>query len=292
MADTALAEPPRSPAQLVRNHWFIGLGLAVLGAPTLLSLGRQVWSTEAGAQGPIVLFTGAWLIWRKMPTLRKEAVLGSAWITGLVAAASLALYIFGRAYDFISLEVGGLYGMALACLYSYVGHRALLKMWFPLFYMAFIVPPPGWLIDGVTAPLKEFVSFAATNLLQLFGLPIVREGVTLFVAQYQLLVEDACSGMNSLTGLIAISLFYIYLLRDASWRYSLFLICLVIPIAVVANIIRIIILVLLTVFAGDGVAQGFLHVSAGLFLFAVALALVFSIDHMISLLRARSRSAA
>ena len=114
------------------------------------------------------------------------------------------------------------------------------------------------------------------------GIPITREGVTLFVAQYQLLVEDACSGMNSLVGLIAISLFYIYLLRNASWRYSLVLLCLVIPIAIIANIIRIIVLVLLTYFFGDAVAQGFLHNLAGLFLFATALMLVFGVDNLIS----------
>jgi exosortase/archaeosortase family protein len=109
------------------------------------------------------------------------------------------------------------------------------------------------------------------------------------VAQYQLLVEDACSGMNSITGLVAISLFYIYLLRNASWRYSIVLVALVIPIAIIANIIRVATLVLLTYFFGDAVAQGFLHMAAGLLLFTSALALVFLVDHIISFTRARWR---
>ena len=70
------------------------------------------------------------------------------------------------------------------------------------------------------------------------------------VGPYQLLVEDACSGMNSLIGLIAITLFYIYLLRNASWRYSAFLVALIIPIAIMANVLRIITLILLTYFFG------------------------------------------
>ena len=84
------------------------------------------------------------------------------------------------------------------------------------------------------------------------------------------------------TGLVAISLFYIYLLRNASWRYSLFLVALVIPIAIVANIIRIVVLVLLTYFFGDAVAQGFLHMAAGIFLFVTALLLVFAVDNLMS----------
>jgi exosortase len=280
------------PAARFLRHWPLVLGLAALAVPTFITLGKQVWSTESGAQGPIVLCTGLWLLWRRIPTLEKDAVPGAPWLTGLMTVGALALYTFGRAYDFISLETAGLYGVALAFLHSYFGVRALLGIWFPLLYLAFMVPPPGWLIDSLTAPLKEFVSLIATDVLQLFGIPIVREGVTLQVAQYELLVEDACSGMNSLTGLIAISLFYIYLLRNASWRYSLFLVCLVIPIAIVANIIRIMVLVLLTYFFGDGVAQGFLHMTAGLFLFATALALVFAIDHLISLVRNRMRKVA
>jgi len=277
--------------KVVLEHWILWLAIAVLAVPTAITLGQQVWATEAGAQGPIVLFTGIWLLSRKFDQMRAEAVRGASWLTGLMLAGGLTLYVFGRAYDFISLEVAGLYGVCLAYLHAYVGFRVLLKNWFPLLYLGFIVPPPGWLIDSMTAPLKEFVSHVATNLLQLCGIPIMREGVTLMVAQYQLLVEDACSGMNSLTGLIAISLFYIYLLRNASWRYSLFLVCLVVPIAIVANIIRIIVLVLLTYFFGDGVAQGFLHVTAGLFLFATALALVFAVDNLMSSLLLRRKKA-
>jgi exosortase/archaeosortase family protein len=108
------------------------------------------------------------------------------------------------------------------------------------------------------------------------------------VGAYQLLVEDACSGLNSLIGLIAITTFYIYLLRRASWRYSLFLVMLIIPIAIIANVLRIVILILLTYFFGDAVGQGFLHVTAGLFLFALSLALMFAIDWLISHLLKRS----
>src|ERR1700759_5111010 len=102
-------------------------------------------------------------------------------------------------------------------------------------------------------------------------MPVSREGVTIHVGAYQLLVEDACSGMNSLIGLTAISLFYIYLLRGASARYAGVLTLFVIPIAIVGNILRIMILVLLTYFFGDAVAQGFAHFTAGIFLFAIAL---------------------
>ena len=280
--EPSVSAPASRQALRLPRAWPLYLGLAAMAGPTVLTLGSQVWSKESGAHGPIVVATGLWLVWRKREELQSMAEPGAPWLIALGLLVSLPLYVFGRAYDFVSLEVAGLLGACITALYAHVGLKAVLKNWFPLLYLGFIIPPPGWLMDGLTAPLKILVSKAATDLLQMFGIPIFRQGVTLIVAQYQLLVEDACSGMNSLTGLTAISLFYIYLLRNASWRYSLALAALVIPIAIIANIVRIIILVLLTYYFGNAVAQGFLHETAGMVLFATALMLVFLLDNLMS----------
>jgi exosortase len=166
-------------------------------------------------------------------------------------------------------------------LHDALGLSVLLKNWFVIFYLGFAVPPPGTLIDRITAPLKQFVSEVAMRSVSLFGIPASRQGVTIYVSKYQLLMEDACSGMNSLVGLTAISLLYIYLLRGSSARYALLMTAFVIPIAIVGNILRVIVLILLTYFAGDEVAQGFLHYTAGFILFAIDLLLVFALDNLL-----------
>ena len=177
-------------------------------------------------------------------------------------------------------------------MYSAVGLPGMKKAWFPLVYMMFVIPPPHVWLDKLTTPLKEFVSFAAANTLHAVGLPVSREGVTIYVAQYQLLVEDACSGLNSLIGLTAVSLLYVYLRRRSSPGYAAVLIAFVLPIAVLSNIVRIMMLILLTYFGGDDLAQGFLHMTTGLFLFALALLLVFALDEGLGWLAARRRKTA
>lgn len=280
--------------QTIDRAWLLSRGpwilLAVaLSAPTLYRLGVQVWSRDIGAHGPIVLATGLWLVWRKLPSMTEEARPGHIALTTLGVLVSLPIYVFGRAYDVISLEAAGLYGFAMSLMHDRFGVRTLAKNWFPLLYLALLLPLPGWMIDQFTAPLKLLVSVLSFGVVEPMGIPIVREGVTMTAGPYQLLVEDACSGLNSLIGLIAITLFYIYLLRNAGWRYSLFLLCLIIPVAIIANVLRIVTLILLTYNFGDAVGQGFLHVTAGLFLFAVALVLMFAIDNVASrLLRVRS----
>jgi exosortase len=266
----------------LRILWPLLLGFAVLMVPTSFTLADQIWSREAGAHGPIIILTGLWLLWRQLPDLNRDARPGNNILTALLLLATLGLYVFGRSYDFVYLEAGGLYAAALTLIYAEIGFAPMRRNWFPFVYLCFAIPPPHWLLDAVTAPLKRFVSTAATSSLQLFDIPVSHEGVTIFVSQYQLLVEDACSGMNSLIGLIAISLLYIYLAHGSSWRHSLTLMLFIVPIAILANILRIMFLILLTYFFGDAVGQGFLHVSAGMALFAVSLLIIFALDQLLT----------
>jgi exosortase len=258
--------------------WPLATGLIALGVPAALSLGSETWSNDAGAHGPLVIATAIWLLWREQSELRTRGLPGRFWIVCCALAPALAMYIAGEAFDFITLEALGLYIVAVTIFYAIFGAREIARNWFIFVYLLFAVPPPRSWLDMATFPLKQFVSSLAVNLLQLFGLPVSHQGVVIYAAQYQFLVEDACSGLNSIIGLIAISLLYIYLARRSSWRYAMLLATLTIPIAIIANMIRIVVLILLTLWAGDDVAQGFMHFAAGIVLFAIALGMIFLID--------------
>jgi exosortase len=152
------------------------------------------------------------------------------------------------------------------------------KLWFPLVYLLFVFPPPDTLVALFTQPLKIWISKAAVNFLYLFGYPIAGAGVTIQVGQYQLLVAAACSGINSLISLSAISLFYVYMRHQMNWRYAALLMLAIVPVAIFANFIRVLILILLTYHFGDAVAQGFFHNFAGMTMFVTALLTIFGID--------------
>lgn len=270
---------------VLAQHWPIFIGLAVLLGPTLFGVATQSWTGEAGVHGPIVLATGIWLFarrWKELLSIRRAGGLG---LTLAVLIPSLLVYAFGRGFGFLALEALALLGVFVAVFYASFGLEAVKRMWFPIVYLLFVVPIPGWVITTLTAPMKEYVSSSATWLLGHAGYPIVREGVTLYVAQYQLLVEDACAGLNSLISLTAISLFYIYILHNASWRYALFLMLWIIPVALAANLVRVIILVLITYHFGNAAAQGFLHSTAGLVMFATALLGIFLVDSLMTPVR-------
>ncbi|WP_327463794.1 exosortase V [Sphingomonas sp.] len=271
--------------QMLAKHWPLLGGIALLLVPTMIGIATQSWTGEAGVHGPIVLATGIWLFARRWKELQSIQQPGRWTWTLALLVPSLLAYAFSRAFGFLATEALALGGVFVAIFYGWFGAEAVKRMWFPLLYMAFVVPMPGWVVTTLTSPMKEWVSWSATWLLGKAGYPIVREGVTLYVAQYQLLVEDACAGLNSLISLTAISLFYIYILHNASWRYALFLMFWIIPVALLANLVRVIILVLITYHMGNAAAQGFLHSTAGLVMFATALIGIFMVDGLMTPVR-------
>lgn len=281
------AETPKHIGEALKFHWPILLGYLALALPTLYAVGTQAWSLEIGTHGPIVLATGMWLIARVVRSMPLRQP-GDAALTALLMIVALPIYVFGRAYDFLSLETGALWIITIGAAWSLFG-REIRDMAFPLVYLAFLIPPPGWMVDQLTAPLQQFVSYLASEVLLFFGYPIIRSGVTIFVAQYQLLVEQACSGMNSLIGLTAISLFYIYIIYGSSWRYSILLTGLILPIAIIANVMRVITLVLITYHFGDAAAQGFLHSTTGIVMFTFVLLLLVAFDSVLRKVLAVSR---
>jgi exosortase len=125
------------------------------------------------------------------------------------------------------------------------------------------------------------VSWVVESLLYQLGYPIARAGVVLNIGPYQLLVADACAGLNSMFTLEALGLLYMNLMGYTSrWR-NLLLALLIVPISFCANVVRVVVLVLVTYYLGDDAGQGFIHDFAGLLLFLVGLLLMLATDGLL-----------
>jgi exosortase len=144
--------------------------------------------------------------------------------------------------------------------------------------MMFMVPLPAIVVDTVTQPMKLAVSTVAMAALEMAQYPIARSGVILQLGPYQLLVADACAGLHTLFTLEAMGLLYLNVVKSASAFRNITLAILIVPISFFANVIRVIVLALITFHLGDAAGQGFLHGFAGMVLFMTALLLIMSLD--------------
>ena len=263
--------------------WPVGLGLALLFIPTYIRLNAGSWNDETYAHGPFVLLVVIWMIVRKWPSLIATEAKSAPIAGGATLFFGLLLYVVGRSQGLILFEVGAQIPILAGVVLLLLGWRALRTLWFPLFFLLFFVPLPGFVIDAATSPLKMQVSQVVESLLYMSGYPIARVGVTLHVGPYQLLVADACSGLNSIYSLSAMGLLYLYLMQHKSWTRNALLIASILPMAFMANVLRVIILVLVTYYMGDEAGQGFIHDFAGISLFIFGLLLLFALDNVLGL---------
>lgn len=261
--------------------WPVYAGLAILFGPTFYDLFTGAWIGEEQGHGPIIFFLALWLIWRKWPDVMAAvgpATAGS-WTGWPVLAAGLMFHLLGRSQKILMFEVASIVVVMAALVLLKFGSRALRVLWFPFFFMLFLIPLPSELVAAVTMPMKMAVSWVTEHILFALGYPISRSGVVLQMGQYQLLVADACAGLQTLLTLEALGLFYLNLMRHPSAFRNITLAILIIPISFTANVIRVIALTLITYYFGDAAGQGFLHGFAGMVLFVTALLLILAVDN-------------
>jgi exosortase B len=279
MSTTITAMPtassgPRERVALIA----LGLGLSLLLLPTYVRLHETLWNEEAYEHGLIVVVLFWWLVWRQRSLLLAPST--QAWPSlGLGAAlCGMFLYFVGRSQNLPLFEVSGHIPLLAGLLLAIYGMPTLRRFWFPLLFLVFMIPLPGFITLGITGELKQQVSWMAEVLLYQAGYPIARDGVVITVGQYRMLVADACAGLNSIYSLSAMGVLYMYLVQRAGFWHNAILLASILPIAIAANLIRVLVLILLTYHLGDEAGQGYMHGASGILLFVVALLLLIAFD--------------
>jgi exosortase B len=278
---TVLDARPARP--IAWQEWLpVLIGLLALYLPTFYGLATGIWQDDDYAHGPIILAVVLWLIWDKRAVLWSGPAARAPGAGVALLVFGLLLYVLGRSQGISVLEIGALIPILGGVLVAMRGWAALRASWFLLLFIVYLVPLPGTFVDAITGPLKQNVSLLAENILYSAGYPIARNGVMLTIGNYQLLVADACSGINSMFSLSAVGLLYLYLMRHKSWLHNAIVLACLLPIAFIANTVRVVVLVLITYYFGDEAGQGFVHQFSGMVLFVVALLTILLIDAVLT----------
>ena len=250
--------------------------------PTFITLAQGPWQTEQEGHGPLIIAAAVWLVWQSRYKLRAATISPAPVLGWLVLVVGLVILVLSRNQDIWFLEVASEIPVLAGCVLLLAGWDILRILAFPIGFLIFSAPAPGWMVDAATVPLKVLISDLVTNGLYALGYPIAQNGVVIQIGPYQLLVQDACSGMNSIFALSAISVFYVYAFRWHEKIRALILLALIIPITITANFLRVVSLVLITYYGGVEMIEGVVHDLTGIVLFIVAVGLMFLCDGLIS----------
>lgn len=267
--------------------WPALLGGSIIAAyvPTVSSLIDGPWQTEQEGHGPLMIAASLWLVWQSRDKLNQVKI-STAPVAGWVLLVfGLALMFLARIQQgLLTFETFSIIPVIAGSVLIVAGWPTLRILAFPIGFLLFAVPMPDWVIDAATVPLKVFISNMVTRILYASGYPIAQNGVMIMIGSYQLLVKDACSGMNSIFALSAIGVFYAYAFRWEEKIRSLILLASIIPITILANFVRVIALVLIAYYGGPDMLEGLVHDLTGIGLFVVAVILLFLMDGLLGIL--------
>ena len=257
-------------------------GYAVMYLPVYWWAAGSIWQSDDHAHGAIVLAVVIWLFWTLRGAIADAETRPARWLGSLSFGFGLLMYIVGRVFSISIFEMASQIFVISGALLLLKGPAALRVAWFPIFYLIFMIPLPGVLVDAITGPLKQWISSIVQSMLFAVGYPISNSGVILTIGQFQLMVADACSGLNSMFSLSALGTLFMYVMKRKSVLHNAIMLASILPIAFAANIVRVTLLVLLTYHFGDEAGQGFLHGAAGMALMLVALLIFFVLDAVIA----------
>jgi exosortase len=268
----------------VEEYWPITLLAVVtlaLYTPVLSRLMRQFYDDPNYSHGFFVPAFSGYLIWNRRRQIAGIKNLPSNW-GAIPVLISLAILYLGNIGSELFLQRISLVGVITGLILYFAGWRRMWAVAFPIAFLLFMIPLPAVIFNQIVFPLQLLASRFATSCLETLNLfPVMREGNLLILDRYTLEVVDACSGIRSLTSLLALAMGYSYL-AERKMKVRIFLVLAMVPVAIVSNGIRVVITAMLVNYFGIKAAEGFMHSFSGWAIFLVSVMLLVALHALIT----------
>jgi exosortase len=257
-----------SPGSLVLASSVFALALAV-ALPAIYGLSYLFLRVEFYGHGYLLPLVAAYVLYGNRRALRQALADARppAWgpLVTFAAGAFEVLMLVGDVGFAAGLGIPIVFGAAA---YAIGGFRLLRPLALPLAFLALMVPPPRFVLYELLFRMKLVVTMVSVRLLQAMGTTVLAEGNQVLVPGHTLFVSDACSGLTSIVTMLPIACVVAYFLTRGVWRRAL-VVASVFPLAMVANVVRVMLTVELVSVIGIQAAQGLLHESFGVATYAV-----------------------
>lgn len=258
----------------------VAIGILVLGGivgafiwsyqPTVDRLVRT-WSTEPDySHGFLVVPLALGFLWYRRESFPGFA--GPSWGGLALVAFSVVIRCLGSAYYLDAVEDWSLIVWCAGAIWLLAGTQVVIWAWPAVVFLFFMIPLPFRAERLLSLPLQDVATKMSVWILQLLGQPALPEGHVIRIGNQALEVAEACSGLRVFLGIISLAFAYVILARR-SWWENCILLAAVLPVALLANSLRIVVTALLYSFSTSEIAQKFSHDFSGWAMIPTAVAL-------------------
>ncbi len=284
-ADSGLpqANPPGASSRLDWLPYIIvAILLVVLYYRVAVKLVYDWYTIPDYSHGFLVPLFAAFLVWDKRKVL-KAIPIRQTWSGIVLVVFSIMVLILGvYGVELFTARISFIL-MITGLIATFFGWAMVRELRFPLLVLVLAIPFPAILFNRITFPLQLLASRIASDILPWLGVPTLHEGNVIELPIMKLEVAEACSGIRSLMSLFTLAVFYGYFLERTTTRRVILALA-SIPIAVTANVARIVGTGLCVQYWDPEKALGFFHEFSGWVMFVVSLACLFLVHRAMRLI--------
>ena len=269
-------------AVLSRSGWRavgqLGMGVGVVALflllfwPTWVVMAEQFAAPNSlYSHGWLIPLASAWLVWQRRERLARCPIRPSYRGLALLLPA-LLLHLVAMWWRVQVVSSVAVLGVLAGVIWTFWGRQVLWAVRMPVVFLLFMIPLPSFFLAEISFKMKLLAAGLATHLVQGLGIAAQQAGSVIRVPGMSIIIDEMCSGLRSLISLLALAALWTSLMPSSSWWKKLAVLMAAFPIAVVANMVRILLVVWMAIAWGAEAATGFLHHGSGLVVFGVALA--------------------
>jgi exosortase len=257
-----IIEKHGTPAPLI----IAGLAFLVAFSQPMATLARDWWSDPDAGHGLLLFPIALWMAW-KSGLMKERSPQPRLGMTLLIGACVLR-YLSGLAAELFTMRVSFLGAIIGLIVYAY-GVRQVLRWWLPFLLVFLSIPLPEVLLGSLALPLQLTASKWGATLLEARHVPVRLAGNVIRLPGRSLFVTEACSGLRSLTSLLALGLLIGGLWLRKPWSRVL-LVAAALPVAMALNAVRIFLTGFFVYYVDPALAEGLMHYTQGWAIFVVA----------------------
>lgn len=267
-----LAAPPNrsplSPVALIGCNFGLFAAMAWSYWPTIAEV-VTAWSNQPDySHGFLVAPLAIFFLWLRRSSFPVCDLRPSLWGLAVLLAVSAVRLAAGR-YYLLPLDAWTIPVWVIGAVWLLLGRKCLLWCLPSIVFLWFMFPIPYSVETWLSVPLQAIATKLSTACLLMLGQPALSEGNTIWLGDHQMFIAEACSGLRIFVGIFALAFAFVLFSRWAWWQ-KLMALFVALPVAILANMTRIVITGLLYEFASGEAAKAFSHDFAGIAMIPLA----------------------